>query len=130
MIARLFARFRRQRVPTWRPGEGERVVLLSPSREIADLGDWITLSPAQLAALRQATREREDTIVRNVLQQPDYPPLPACPECGTVAERIDSRMEVPAFGQLEDVMLVNFTPCGHRFRAVVPVDGLPEAAGQ
>lgn len=78
----------------------------------------IPLDPAQLADLQEAMRGREHTIIRGVLQQPDYPPLPACPECGAAAQRIDSMVEPPAFSQREDALLINFKPCGHRFRAL------------
>ena len=54
-----------------------------------------------------------------VLQAPDDPPRPACPECGASPERIDSMVGDFRFGVSEPAVLVNFKPCGHRFRSVV-----------
>lgn len=62
MIARLFARFRRQHVPAWRPGEGERVVLLSPGREITDPGEAEALGlTVDARRMRQQTDPRSST---------------------------------------------------------------------
>lgn len=80
--------------------------------------DRIPLPLAQLADLRQQSEAREDTIIRGMLQVPDYPPLPACPECGQHPERIDEMVEPGAFGLDETGLLINFKPCGHRFRAI------------
>lgn len=57
-----------------------------------------------LCAIRDALRDREQRIIHELLQVPDYPPLPACPSCGTAAQKI---------GHHEDVTW--FEPCGHRF---------------
>lgn len=82
------------------------------------MDDRITLNPLVVAALADAARVREQGIITGVLQVPDYPPLSPCPECGTAAETISSTLEDPAFGQHETVLLINFSPCGHRFRTV------------
>jgi hypothetical protein len=82
----------------------------------------IPLGADQLAQLRRASQEREDRILARVLQVPDYPPLPACPECGASPTAIDSMVEPSAFGVDELAILINFTPCGHRFRAVPDLD--------
>lgn len=58
-----------------------------------------------------------------MLQVPDYPPLPACPECGAAATAIDSMVEPSTFTVDEPAILINFAPCGHRFRAVPDLDG-------
>jgi hypothetical protein len=79
--------------------------------------DRIPMSTEWLAEMQTAGEMRAETITQLVLQQPDYPPLSACPECGAATERITSRMEDPAFEQYETYALVNFAPCGHRFRA-------------
>jgi hypothetical protein len=79
--------------------------------------DRIPMSAEWLAEMQAAGEMRAETITQLVLQQPDYPALPACPKCGAAAERITSKVEDPAFGQYETRVLVNFAPCGHRFRA-------------
>lgn len=84
--------------------------------------DRIPLDWSQVVAMQAAMRQREEAIIDGVLQQPDYPPLPACPECGTAPERIAERIEEPKFGVDEDAVLVNIKPCGHRFRAVVELE--------
>lgn len=81
-------------------------------------GDRLPLTLDQLADLRRQGQAREAAIIQGILQVPDYPPLPACPECGQHPERIDGMVEVAAFGVDETGLLVNFKPCGHRFRAV------------
>ncbi len=83
------------------------------------------LSPAQFSAIRQALRDRERAIIEHVLQQPEYPPLPPCPECGAVVEQMDSAVEPPKFEVDEQAFLINVKPCGHRFRAVVDLDETP-----
>ncbi|MFF8299559.1 hypothetical protein ACF07M_29925 [Streptomyces globisporus] len=74
------------------------------------------LTSAQFNDLRQALLGREREIIGHVLQQPDYPPLPSCPECGAHAEVIGSAP--PAFMTNEPTVLIDFEPCGHGFRAV------------
>jgi hypothetical protein len=84
----------------------------------------LPLRADQLAQLRRASQERENRIFASMLQVPDYPPLPACPECGGSPTCIESMMVEPsAFGVDEFAILINFTPCGHRFRAVPDLDG-------
>ncbi|MFH8531517.1 hypothetical protein ACH4GE_24240 [Streptomyces tendae] len=80
------------------------------------------ITPSQFTAMRQALQEREAEIIGRLLQQPDYPPLPPCPECGAEAEQIDSMVEPPSFEFAEPVVLINVQPCGHRLRAVVDLD--------
>lgn len=59
-------------------------------------------------------QERQAAILDGMLQQPDYPPLPACPECsGAATEIADTR-------DLGGDVLINFEPCGHRFRIEAP----------
>jgi hypothetical protein len=82
----------------------------------------ITLNPIVVAAMADAARVREQAIISDVLQVPDYPPLSPCPECGVAAERVDSMLEPPAFGVDEAALLINFSPCGHRFRSVQALD--------
>lgn len=84
----------------------------------------IELAHAQIADLRVALDQRESAIIEKVLQQPDYPPLPPCPECGAAVERMDSMMEPPQFGVYERALLINLKPCGHRFRGPLDLDQL------
>lgn len=65
-----------------------------------------------LRYLKQRTAERDDEIVRNMLQTPDYPPLPECPDCDVAPERISSQ----SAGLGGEGVLVDFHPCGHGFR--------------
>jgi hypothetical protein len=72
--------------------------------------DRINISREWGALLEFQLQERQATILAGLLQQPDYPPLPACPECSAAATEIaDSR-------NLNGDVLVNIEPCGHRFR--------------
>ncbi|WP_282084008.1 hypothetical protein [Streptomyces tendae] len=80
------------------------------------------ITPGQFTALRRGLQEREAEIIERMLQQPDYPPLPPCPECGAEVEQIDSMVEPPSFGLPEQAFLINVKPCGHRLRAVVDLD--------
>ena len=73
----------------------------------------LPLALEQVAELRRAAEERERLIVDDVLQVPDYPPLPACPACGQHPERIES--QAPPLGP--DALWADFAPCGHGFRA-------------
>ncbi|TXS35187.1 hypothetical protein EAO77_37565 [Streptomyces sp. t39] len=57
-----------------------------------------------MRAIRDALRDREQRIVDEMLQAPDYPPLPPCPHCGAASQNI---------GHHKDLMW--FQPCGHRF---------------
>jgi hypothetical protein len=68
-----------------------------------------------LRYLKQRTEERETEIVVNMLQLPEYPPLPECPACEAAPERITCRTADPAFDQDEAPLLVDFAPCGHGF---------------
>jgi hypothetical protein len=84
----------------------------------------IELAPEQLTRMRNALVQRERAIIEQVLQQPDYPPLPPCPECGAVVEQMDSMVEPPAFGVDAQALLINLNPCGHRFQGVFDLDQL------
>lgn len=84
----------------------------------------VELTADQFAAMRKSLRKREAAIIEQVLQQPDYPPLPACPECGHLLEEIISGVEGPGFGVAGTTFLINVEPCGHRFRAAVNLDEL------
>jgi len=86
------------------------------------MSDRLPLPSHQLAALQDAMTERESTIISGVLQQPDYPPLAACPSCGHAPEQITSKAEAPRYGVYEDAVLVDFAPCGHKFRAVISLE--------
>ena len=74
------------------------------------------LTFVQFNDLRQALLDREREIIGRVLQQPDYPPLPSCPECGAHAEVI--RSATPDLMTNEPTFLIDFKPCGHGFHAV------------
>ncbi|MDH6610297.1 hypothetical protein M2164_005932 [Streptomyces sp. SAI-208] len=82
----------------------------------------IELSPEQFHDMRHALDQRERAIIEHVLQQPDYPPLPPCPECGAAVEQMDSMVEPPQFAVDEQAFLINVKPCGHKFRAVIDLD--------
>jgi hypothetical protein len=77
----------------------------------------IDMPSSWLGELDQAARQREDEIVRFVLQQPDYPPLPACPECDVEPTEIKQWMGDPDFDIDHNFAWVAFRPCGHVFRA-------------
>lgn len=77
----------------------------------------IDMPTSWLAELDDAARRREDEIVRFVLQQPDYPPLPGCPECDAEPVEIKQWVEDPAFEVDGIYARVGFQPCGHLFRA-------------
>lgn len=62
--------------------------------------------------LRHRMKQREHEIEQYMLQVPEYPPLPECPDCDVTPTRISSR--TGDFG--DDCMLVDFVPCGHRFK--------------
>lgn len=68
-----------------------------------------------LLYLQRRAEQRAEEIIRDVLQVPDYPPLPGCPSCGIAPERIVSRMEEPSFFADGIPVLVDFKPCGHGF---------------
>ncbi|MFJ7998962.1 hypothetical protein ACIQ7D_17700 [Streptomyces sp. NPDC096310] len=74
--------------------------------------------------MRRALAQREHEIIEQVLQQPDYPPLPPCPRCRAPVEAMDSMMEPPQFAVIEQAFLINLKPCGHKFRAAVDLDEL------
>ena len=65
-----------------------------------------------LRYLKQCMVEREHEITQNMLQAPDYPPLPECPDCGVQPTRITDR--AADFG--DDGLLIDFAPCGHGFK--------------
>lgn len=67
--------------------------------------DWIHY-------LKQRLAERDREIELNMLQAPDYPPLPECPDCDVEPTRITH--QAAELG--DDGMLIDFTPCGHRFK--------------
>jgi len=77
-----------------------------------------TVMPADwLRYLKERTAEREREIVVNVLQLPDYPPLPECPTCDGAPEQITTRTSDPvSFDRDETSVLVDFKPCGHGFK--------------
>jgi hypothetical protein len=77
----------------------------------------IEMPSSWLGELDDAARRREDEIVRFVLQQPDYPSLPPCPECEVEPTEIKQWVEDPAFGVNGTYARVGFKPCGHLFRA-------------
>jgi hypothetical protein len=60
-------------------------------------------------------QEREAVIIREILQLPDYPPLPECPRCHVTPERITQSQDSPRFGS-DMTVLIDFAPCGHGFR--------------
>lgn len=70
------------------------------------------ISPAQAADLETVLAQREHAIVRNALQRPDYPPLPACPGCGQPPTRIARSVGADT--------VYDFAPCGHGFRLDFP----------
>jgi hypothetical protein len=72
----------------------------------------IPMSLQTAIQLDAAIHERNETIVREVLQVPDYPPLPACPECE------QQPREVTWTKSLGGESHIDFS-CGHQFR--VPV---------
>jgi hypothetical protein len=76
-----------------------------------------TEMPAEwLHYLQQRSEQRTEEIIRDLLQVPDYPPLPDCPTCGVAPERIVSRVVAePSFGVDGQAVLVDFKPCGHGF---------------
>lgn len=76
--------------------------------------EWIPLDRPSAAILEFKLEERRKEITQELLQQPDYPPLPECPECGAAAEKITDRRD------LDDAVLIAFKPCGHRFRVEPP----------
>lgn len=77
----------------------------------------IDMPTSWLGELDQAARRREDEIVRFVLQQPDYPPLPACPQCDVEPAEIKQWVGDPDFDIDSTFVWVAFKPCKHVFRA-------------
>ncbi|MEV7975473.1 hypothetical protein [Streptomyces sp. NPDC086519] len=63
-----------------------------------------------MAVLEFKMEERRNKITQELLQQPDYPPLPECRECGAASEEILDQRD------LDGSVLIGFKPCGHRFR--------------
>jgi hypothetical protein len=80
--------------------------------------DRTPMTAQWLAYMQDAGKRREEAIIRDMLQQPDYPPLAPCPSCDVPPEEILSRIEDPEFGQFVLIVLVDFKPCGHGFRAL------------
>lgn len=76
--------------------------------------DWIPMDRPSAAILEFKLEERRKKITQELLQQPDYPSLPECPECGAASEEILDRRD------LDDAVLIGFKPCGHRFRVEPP----------
>lgn len=62
--------------------------------------------------LNGSLQQREEAIVNDLLQVPDYPPLPSCPQCHVHPAQITSRAADP---DQADALLVDFQPCGHAF---------------
>ncbi|TVZ96501.1 hypothetical protein [Streptomyces sp. BK340] len=83
------------------------------------------LTNEQVAALRQQLNNRPVQALGTILSGDPLPPLPPCPACGAAAERIDQRVEAPAFGVYETALRLRWLPCGHRFRAVADLDAGP-----
>jgi hypothetical protein len=77
---------------------------MADDRELMPI-DW-------LHYLKQRLDEREHQIVTYMLQVPAYPPLPECPTCDEEPDRITDRAADPG----DDGLLVDFAPCGHRFK--------------
>jgi hypothetical protein len=77
------------------------------------------LTSEQVAALRRQLNNRPVQALGTIARGEPLPPLPPCPACGATAERVDERVEDPQFGVYETALLVSWSPCGHRFRAVV-----------
>jgi hypothetical protein len=77
------------------------------------------LTSQQVAELRRQLNDRTVTGLATVLHGDPAPPLPRCPACNAVAERIDERVEDPKFGVDETSLRLRWLPCGHRFRTVV-----------
>ncbi|MCX5137563.1 hypothetical protein OOK06_36460 [Streptomyces sp. NBC_00340] len=71
--------------------------------------DRIDIDREWAALLGFRLEERENAIVDGVLQQPDYPPLPECPECNAASTEISHTQD------LLGALLINVQPCGHRF---------------
>ncbi|WP_181785358.1 hypothetical protein [Streptomyces phytophilus] len=76
---------------------------------------WIQMDQTWLDDLESRLEERRQTIYRAVLQSPDYPPLPPCPQCGATPEAILSGSDHPEVFTANAVA-VGFRPCGHTFR--------------
>jgi hypothetical protein len=72
--------------------------------------DRISIDREWAALLGFRLEEREKAIVDGMLQQPDYPPLPECPECNAAST------EIAHMRDLSGDLLINVQPCGHRFR--------------
>jgi hypothetical protein len=79
-------------------------------------GERTPLTGEWLRDTRHALLERENAIIRSMLQMPDYPPLPECPRCHVAPERIDTRQSEPRFGQTDVPTFIDFSPCGHGFQ--------------
>jgi hypothetical protein len=77
------------------------------------MADRELMPAAWLRYLRQRLDERENEIVHNMLQAPDYPPLPECPTCGAKPEQITDR---PTDLDDDAGLLIDFSPCGHGFK--------------
>jgi hypothetical protein len=80
------------------------------------------LTSQQVADLVRQFRKRDAEGLRAIVLGEPAPPLPHCPSCNADAERIDQRVEDPEFGVDETALITRWSPCGHRFRAVVDLD--------
>lgn len=83
------------------------------------------LTGQQIAELWRQFRERKAEGMGALLRGEPVPPLTACPSCGVEPERIDQREEDPEFGVDTTALRLRWSPCGHRFRAVVDLDAPP-----
>ncbi|SES03890.1 hypothetical protein [Streptomyces qinglanensis] len=77
------------------------------------------LTAEQMAELRWQLNSRPVRALGTIARGEPLPPLPRCPGCGAVAERVDERLEDPQFGVYETALLARWLPCGHRFRGIV-----------
>lgn len=75
--------------------------------------DRIPLTPAVVARLEQRMQDHRRAVRAGVFaRNPEAHGLPACPECGA------EPTELSWTTSLMDATLINFQPCGHRFRMV------------
>jgi hypothetical protein len=88
------------------------------------------LSREQIAELRRQLTARTAEGLGTLLRGEPAPPLPPCPDCKVVAERIDERVEDPKFDVDETALRLRWLPCGHRFRAVINLDAGPVRPGE
>jgi hypothetical protein len=88
------------------------------------------LTSQQAADLRRQFTARAAEGLGTLLRGEPAPPLPRCPACNAVAERVDQRVEDPKFDVDETALLARWLPCGHRFRVVIDLDAGPVRPGE